>query len=94
MPEARRKRYVEEFKLPEYDAGVLTQEKALSDLFEGATAICKNPKTVSNMIMTDVIGYINSNELEAKQIPFTAEQFGELIKLFPFNFFEFIEVKT
>ena len=81
MPEARRKRYVEEFKLPEYDAGVLTGEKAISDLFEKATKTCNNPKTVSNMIMTDVIGYLNENEMEAKNIPFTAEQFGNLVIL-------------
>ena len=81
MPEARRKRYVEEFKLPEYDAGVLTGEKALSDLFEGAPAICNNPKTVSNMVMTDIIGYLNAEEMDAKNIPFTAEDLGNLIIL-------------
>ena len=81
MPEARRKRYIEEFNLPEYDAGVLTQEKALSDLFEEANKVCNNPKTVSNMIMTDIIGYLNAEELESKEIPFTAEDLGKLIIL-------------
>ena len=81
MPEERRKRYIEEFKLPEYDANVLTSEKALSDMFEKATAVCNNPKTVSNMIMTDIIGYLNSQEMESKQIPFTAEHLGNLILL-------------
>ena len=81
MPEKRRERYVKEFNLPEYDANVLTQEKAISDMFEKANNICKNPKTVSNMIMTDIIGYLNSQELEAKDIPFTAEQLGSLVVL-------------
>ena len=81
MPEARRKRYISEFKLPEYDANVLTAEKALSDLFEKATKICNNPKTVSNIVMSDVIGYLNANEMEAKHIPFTPESLGNLVVL-------------
>ncbi len=81
MPEKRRERYVTEYKLPEYDANVLTSEKALSDMFEKATKICENPKAVSNWIMTDIIGFLNSQEMEAKEIPFTAEQLGDLIVL-------------
>ena len=81
MPEVRRERYVKEFNLPEYDANVLTAEKALSDMFEKANSICNNPKTVSNMIMTDIIGYLNAEEMEAKEIPFTAEQLGNLVVL-------------
>ena len=81
MPEVRRERYVKEFNLPEYDANVLTAEKALSDMFEKANSICNNPKTVSNMIMTDIIGYLNAKEMEAKEIPFTAEQLGNLVVL-------------
>ena len=81
MPEVRRERYVKEFNLPEYDANVLTAEKSLSDMFEKANNVCNNPKTVSNMIMTDIIGYLNAEEIEAKEIPFTAEQLGNLVVL-------------
>ena len=81
MPEVRRERYVKEFNLPEYDSKVLTAEKAISDMFEKANSICNNPKTVSNIIMTDIIGYLNAEEMEAKEIPFTAEQLGNLIVL-------------
>ena len=81
MPEKRRERYISEYKLPEYDANVLTSEKALSDMFEKATEVCNNPKAVSNWIMTEIIGFLNSKELEAKEIPFTAEQLGNLIVL-------------
>jgi len=81
MPEVRRERYVKEFNLPEYDAKVLTAEKAISDMFEKANSICNNPKAVSNIIMTDIIGYLNAEEMEAKEIPFTAEHLGNLIVL-------------
>ena len=41
-------RYMEEFGLPAYDADILTGTKKLADIFEATTAICHNPKKVSN----------------------------------------------
>lgn len=81
MPEKRRERYITEFKLPEYDSNILTSSKYLSDLFEGATKICNNPKAVSNWIMTDITKILNEKELEPSQIPFTDKELGELIIL-------------
>lgn len=81
MPESRRKRYVEEFKLPEYDAKILTSSKYFSNLFEGAEKICKNPKAVSNWIMTEIIRILNEKDEEPENIPFTQEDLGELILL-------------
>ena len=81
MPESRRKRYVEEFKLPEYDAKILTSSKYFSNLFEGAEKICKNPKAVSNWIMTEIIRILNEKDEEPENIPFTYEDLGELITL-------------
>ncbi len=81
LPESRKKRYIEEIGLPEYDANLLTASKYLSNLFEGASAICNNPKAVSNWIMTDITKELNERELEPDQIPFTAEQLGNLVVL-------------
>ena len=81
MPESRRARYIEEYKLPEYDSNILTTSKHLSDLFEQATEICKNPKAVSNWIMTDITRILNEKEEEPSAIPFTPEELGKLIIL-------------
>ncbi len=81
LPESRKKRYIEEIGLPEYDANLLTASKYLSNLFEGASAICGNSKAVSNWIMTDITKELNERELEPDQIPFTAEQLGNLVVL-------------
>ena len=81
LPESRRKRYIEEIGLPEYDANILTGSKYFSDLFEGASKVCNNPKAVSNWIMTDITKELNEKELEPDQIPFTAEQLGNLVVL-------------
>ena len=81
MPESRKERYINEFKLPEYDSNILTSSKYLSDLFENAVKVCNNPKAVSNWIMTDITRVLNDKEQEPNDIPFTAEQLGELIVL-------------
>ena len=81
MPESRKERYITEFKLPEYDSNILISSKYLSDLFEGATKKCNNPKAVSNWIMTDITKILNEKEQEPNEIPFTAEQLGELVIL-------------
>ena len=79
MPEERKVRYMDEFKLPEYDSNIIVSSKYISDFFEAATKVCNNPKSVSNWIMTDIIRVQNEEGLE--QMPFTAEELGKLIIL-------------
>jgi aspartyl-tRNA(Asn)/glutamyl-tRNA(Gln) amidotransferase subunit B len=62
MPELalnRKHRYINELCIPEYDAGVITNDKRVADIFETASNICGNPKLVSNWIMTDLLRLVN-----------------------------------
>ncbi len=81
MPESRKERYINEYKLPEYDSNILISSKYFSDLFEGATKVCNNAKAVSNWIMTDITKELNEKELEPSDIPFTADELGNLVIL-------------
>lgn len=81
MPEKRKIRYITEYKLPEYDADLITISKHLSNLFEEATKICNNPKSVSNWIMSDITKILNEKELEPSGIPFTGKELGNLVIL-------------
>lgn len=81
MPESRKQRYLEEYKLSEKDANLLTSSKYLSDLFESATKVCNNAKAVNNWIISDISRKLNEKEIEPNEIPFTAEQLGELVIL-------------
>ena len=81
LPESRKKRYLEEYKLSEKDAKMLTASKHMSDMFENALKICNNAKAVSNWLLSDVSRILNEKELEPDQIPFTAQQLAEMIKL-------------
>lgn len=81
LPESRKRRYLEEYKLSEKDAGIITSSRYLSDLFEDTIKICDNPKAVNNWIISDISRILNEDEMDAKEIPFTAEELGKLIIL-------------
>ena len=81
LPESRKTRYMEKFGLSEKDAKLITASKYLSDLFEGAEKICKNAKAVANWILSDISRIINEKEMEADQIPFSAEELAKTIEL-------------
>ncbi len=81
LPESRKQRYLEEYKLSEKDANLITSSKYLSDLFEQATAICNNAKAVNNWIISDISRILNETEMEPIQIPFDSNQLGKLVVL-------------
>ena len=81
LPESRKQRYLDEFKLSEKDANLITSSKYLSDLFEQATAICNNAKAVNNWIISDISRILNETEMEPIQIPFDSKQLAKLVIL-------------
>ena len=81
LPESRKQRYLEEYKLSEKDANIITASKYLSDLFEGATKICNNPKAVNNWIISDISRILNETEMDPIEIPFDSKQLAKLIIL-------------
>lgn len=81
LPESRKKRYLEEYKLSEKDANIITSSKYLSDLFEKASEICGNYKAVNNWIISDISRILNETEMEPIEIPFDAKQLGKLVIL-------------
>ncbi len=81
LPERRKKRYMEELGLPEYDADIITGSKQLSDFFEEAATASGNPKAVSNWVMSDILRVAREKDVEYRDLPFTPKQFAELIKL-------------
>ena len=81
LPESRKIRYMEEYKLSEKDARLLTASKYLSNLFEDAEKICKNAKVVANWILSDISRILNEEELEPEHIPFTGAELASLVEL-------------
>lgn len=81
LPDARKLRYASEFGLPDYDAGVITSSKAIADLFENSLAYTSDAKSVSNWIMGELLGYLNSNNIEISDVKLTGQGLGEMINL-------------
>src|SRR5690625_1415715 len=81
LPDARRKRYVEELKLPAYDAEVLTSSREMADFFEKALEEGADMKQVSNWLMGDVSAYMNKHLKELHDLPMTPEALAKMIKL-------------
>ncbi|MFA9558410.1 Asp-tRNA(Asn)/Glu-tRNA(Gln) amidotransferase subunit GatB [Evansella sp. AB-rgal1] len=81
LPDARRKRYVEDLDLPPYDASVLTQQKSMSDFFESCLKQGGPAKPVSNWLMGEVNRYLNANDKEIEEVPMTPESLVKMINL-------------
>ncbi|GIP07607.1 aspartyl/glutamyl-tRNA(Asn/Gln) amidotransferase subunit B [Paenibacillus lautus] len=81
LPDARKARYASEYGLPDYDAAVITSSKLLADFFEDSLNYTKDAKSVSNWIMGDLLGYLNSNNLELSEVKITGQGLGEMIGL-------------
>jgi aspartyl-tRNA(Asn)/glutamyl-tRNA(Gln) amidotransferase subunit B len=81
LPDARKKRYVEELGLPAYDAAVLTVTKEMSDFFDAAVASGADAKLASNWLMGDVSAYLNKNGKELDEIALKPESLAAMIKL-------------
>src|SRR5690606_6264056 len=84
---ARRRRFVEQYQLPVYDATVLTETRELGDYFEAVVAALptKDParyKGASNIIMTDVLRVVTEQKLEMENFPIAPDRLAQLVELF------------
>ncbi|NPV69433.1 MAG: Asp-tRNA(Asn)/Glu-tRNA(Gln) amidotransferase subunit GatB [Firmicutes bacterium] len=85
LPEARKRRFVESYGLPEYDASVLTVSPRMADFFEDCVRAygtdAGKPKTVSNWVMGEVTRFLNVNDIEIEQAKVTPAHISGLLKL-------------
>lgn len=74
-------RYKEEFDLPDYDIEIITGTKHMADLFEQTTALCGQPKKVSNWLMVETMRLLKEHDMDAQDIRFSPEHLAALIRL-------------
>ena len=72
------KRYKEEYGIPDYDIEILTDSKKLADIFEQTTAICNNPKKVSNWLMVETMRIIKEKSMDVSCLLYTSDAADEL----------------
>ena len=81
LPMERRKRFVADYQIPEYDAGVLTSTKALAEYYEACVQAFAEPKTVSNWVMGELLGALNTDGRDITDCPVTPSGLGEMLRL-------------
>ena len=81
LPEQKRERFVSDYKIPDYDAGVLTSSKPLSEYFEQCATQFPQPKIVSNWIMGDLLRELKKDGKEIEECPVSPSALVDLLKL-------------
>jgi aspartyl-tRNA(Asn)/glutamyl-tRNA(Gln) amidotransferase subunit B len=74
-------RYKREFDIPAYDIGIITESKHMADLFEEATALCGQPKKVSNWLMGETLRLLKEKNEDPEDIRFSPKHLAQLISL-------------
>ena len=91
LPTARHRHYVQAFQLPEYDAGVLTEERPVADYFEQAVEMLRSSesnaslpvqaKMLSNFVMGDVLRTCKEDGIEIANFPVQPLRLAQLAHL-------------
>lgn len=76
LPANKRARFIAELGLSDYDAGVLTASRFVSEYFETVARVSGNPKLSANWVMGELM-----NALRNEEVPVVAENLGQLVKM-------------
>jgi len=80
LPDQKRERFVSEYSIPDYDAGVLTAARQVAEYYEDVIKKGANPKRASNWIMSELLGQLADPEL-IETFPVKPEMLASLLKL-------------
>lgn len=81
LPEAKRARFIEQYGVSVYDAGVLASDLALAAYFETAAAGACNPKAIANWILNDLQSALAASGRAIGESPLAPEALDELVAL-------------
>ncbi|MCC6013251.1 MAG: Asp-tRNA(Asn)/Glu-tRNA(Gln) amidotransferase subunit GatB [Candidatus Verstraetearchaeota archaeon] len=81
LPDERAERFTKVYGIPQYDANILVSQKALADFFEECVKLFNEPKTISNWIISDLLGVLNNRGLEIQESKITPIAMVEMLKM-------------
>lgn len=81
LPEQKRERFIQQYKIPVYDTGALTTSRDLADYYEECVSHHNDPKLASNWIMGELLRELKINKSEIKDCPVTPKALAGLLKL-------------
>ena len=80
LPDAKKARFMEAYKLSAYDADMLTQNRDVADYFEAVAQACGDAKLAANWVNGELAAALNRANLEIAAVPVTADAFAGLLK--------------
>jgi len=80
LPDAKRARFIKEYGLSAYDAGVLTASREMAEFYERAASASGQPKLAANWISSELSGYLNRENKDIAESPVTAAMMANLVK--------------
>jgi aspartyl-tRNA(Asn)/glutamyl-tRNA(Gln) amidotransferase subunit B len=81
LPQELYEKFIDKYKLPDYDAQVLTDSKEIALFFEEVCACTSNYKAASNWVMGPVKSYLNELQLQVNNFPIKASKLADMIKM-------------
>jgi len=81
LPDARRRRFVDEYGLSLDDAAQLTDSRGTADYFESAARACGNAKAAANWILNELMREMKAASVDISTSPVSAESLAEMIKM-------------
>ena len=81
LRDEKMERYQKEYGLPAYDASILTESKAMADLFEETVKLCKKPKEASNWLMVEAMRLLKEKAMEPEEMGLSAVSLAALIDM-------------
>ena len=81
LRDEKMERYQNEYGLPAYDASILTESKAMADLFEETVKLCKKPKEASNWLMVEAMRLLKEKAMEPEEMGLSAVSLAALIDM-------------
>jgi len=81
MPDLRKQRFVAEFGLSIDDAQTLTEDRYLADYYEEVLSYIDSPKTVANLILTEVLRTLNDRSVSINEFPVSEKRIAGLVEL-------------
>lgn len=81
LPKEKEARYMKEYKLSEYDANLLANDREMASLFEKTNDLVKTPEVTANWILSELSRRLNESDIRPSQMNLSVENFAKLIKL-------------
>jgi aspartyl-tRNA(Asn)/glutamyl-tRNA(Gln) amidotransferase subunit B len=81
LPDVKRERFVKDYGLPEYDADMLTQSRAMASYYEAAAAASGQPKVISNWMMGELMRLLNADGREIDDCPVSPDRLAGMVRM-------------